>query len=109
MLAVWRVRRYYSGMWYTYIIECDNGQLYTGITTDVERRWREHCQGKAGARFFRTSAPRKLCRVEPYQDRSSASKREAAIKKLSRPQKLKLLSSDSPLPVPALSPACRAQ
>ncbi|UTF60527.1 GIY-YIG nuclease family protein [Gilvimarinus sp. DA14] len=87
------------------MIECENGQLYTGITTDVERRWREHCLGRTGARFFRTSAPRKLCRLESHPDRSSASKREAAIKKLNRQQKLQLLSTASPVPLPTLPPA----
>lgn len=77
--------------WYVYIIEAANGNLYTGITTDLERRFQQH-QGKSGgARFFHTSPARKLVYHEIQPDRSSASKREAAIKKLSRQAKLSLI------------------
>lgn len=68
--------------------------MYTGITTDVERRLREHqgLEGKnKGAKFFRTRKPVGLRRVEEYEDRSRASKRESEIKKLSAAAKKKLL------------------
>jgi putative endonuclease len=68
--------------WFVYIIRTQDGQLYTGITTDVQRRWHEHLSGKKGARYFRTQTPQSLCYVEGHLDRSSASKREASIKKL---------------------------
>lgn len=55
--------------------------MYTGITTDIQRRWQEHSSGKGGARYFRARKPESLCLVEEHADRSSASKREAEIKK----------------------------
>lgn len=77
--------------WQVYIIESTDGRLYTGITTDVERRWQEHLTGNKGAKFFRGRSPKALRFVETGHNRSSASKREAAIKKLTRPQKLVLI------------------
>lgn len=90
-------------MWYTYIIRTDNDQLYTGITTDIHRRWREHTSGRAGARFFRTGKPAQLCRLESFADRGGASRREAAIKKLSRAEKIALVRSGSPVALPDLT------
>lgn len=78
--------------WFVYIIEADNGKLYTGITTDISRRFRQHQTHTGGARFFHTSQAKKLVYQEKHPDRSSASKREAAIKKLSRQAKLTLIS-----------------
>jgi len=78
--------------WFVYIIEADNGKLYTGITTDISRRFRQHQTHTGGARFFHTSQAKKLVYQEAQPDRSSASKREAAIKKLSRQAKLTLIS-----------------
>jgi len=77
--------------WFVYIIEADNGHLYTGITTDLNRRLQQHQSGTGGARFFHTSAAKKIVYSENHPDRSSASKREAAIKKLSRQGKLTLI------------------
>jgi len=79
--------------WIVYIIEADNGHLYTGITTDLARRLTEHKQHKGGARFFHTSAANKVVYQETATDRSSASKREAAIKKLHRKAKLALIAT----------------
>jgi putative endonuclease len=81
--------------WFLYIIRTIDAQLYTGITTDVQRRWQEHLNGKGGARFFRTSKPLSICFLEKHIDRSSASKREAAIKKMSKHQKELLVSQQS--------------
>lgn len=77
------------------MIRSDDDQLYTGITTDIARRWREHCQGKAGARYFRGRKPQHLCLLEDHTDRSSASKREAAIKQLTRTAKDALLAQQN--------------
>jgi len=77
--------------WFVYIILSDDQRLYTGITTDMQRRWSQHSSGKAGARFFRGRKPQQLCLIEPHADRSSASKREYAIKQLTREEKLELL------------------
>ena len=64
------------------MIRTKDGQLYTGITTDIQRRWQEHSSGKGGARYFRARKPERLCLIEQYPDRSSASKREIEIKKM---------------------------
>lgn len=80
--------------WWVYIIRCAKGQLYTGITTDVARRFAEHSDGAPkGAKFLRGKGPLALVYQEPQADRSSASKREAAIKKLNKTQKLALIAS----------------
>lgn len=77
--------------WFVYIVEAENGHLYTGITTDLARRFSEHQKRQGGARFFHTSAAKRLVYHETHTDRSSASKREAAIKKLSRKAKIRLI------------------
>lgn len=77
-------------MYVVYILECNNGALYTGVTTNVERRFAEHQAGK-GARFTRAHPPKKIVYTETCADRSSAQKREAEIKALSRAQKESLL------------------
>jgi putative endonuclease len=79
--------------WFVYIVEASNGHLYTGITTDVERRFKEHQSKKKGARFFHTSDAKTVVYQESHPDRSSASKREAAIKKLSKQAKLALITT----------------
>lgn len=84
--------------WFVYIILASDNSLYTGITTDIKRRWRQHGEAAGGARFFRGRKPVKLVYLESGHDRSSASKREAAIKKLRRLKKEQLLeSSDNQL------------
>lgn len=77
--------------WYAYVIRTEKGHLYTGITTDIERRFREHASGKKGAKFFRTSAPSKLIFKKRFKDRSSASIFEAKFKALKRREKLNYL------------------
>lgn len=76
---------------YTYIIECSDGKLYTGWTNCIERRLSEHNSG-TGARFTRGRRPVKLRYLEIFKTKSDAMKREAAIKKLSRAQKIQLIS-----------------
>ncbi len=78
-------------MYYLYILECADGTLYTGITTDLTRRIEEHNSSKKGAKYTRTRRPVKLCYSEVCEDRSSASSREHAIKKMTRIQKLQLI------------------
>jgi putative endonuclease len=77
--------------WFVYIILATDGQLYTGITTDIQRRWNEHTSGKAGAKYFRGRAPEMLCFLEAGHTRSTASQREATIKKLNRSKKMELI------------------
>jgi putative endonuclease len=68
--------------WLVYMILTSDNQVYTGITTDMCRRWRAHASGKAGARYFRGRQPVQLCFLEDNHNRSTASKREYAIKAL---------------------------
>jgi len=77
--------------WFVYMIEAENGNLYTGITTDLDRRFAEHQSKQGGAKFFHSSAAKQMVFQEPHPDRSSASKREIAIKKLSRKAKIDLI------------------
>jgi putative endonuclease len=79
------------GSWSVYIVEGPRGSLYTGISTDVARRLREHGAGQRGARFFRLGRPGRLLYEERVPDRAAASRREAAIKRLSRAEKLLLI------------------
>lgn len=77
-------------MYYLYILKCADETLYTGITTDIERRMREHNSSKVGAKYTRVRRPVELVHLAKYKDRSAASVEEARIKKLSRAEKLKL-------------------
>jgi putative endonuclease len=76
--------------WFVYIIRASDGRLYTGITTDVQRRFDEHGSTGKGARFFRGRRPVEVVYTETHPDRSSALKREAAIKNLNRDEKVEL-------------------
>lgn len=87
--------------WTLYIIVARNGHLYTGITTDLARRLQQHQTKQGGARFFHTSAAEKVVYQESHPDRSSASRREAAIKKLTRQQKLALITDKTSMNRPA--------
>ena len=78
--------------WFVYMIRASDDSLYTGITTDVERRFEEHCSPDKRARYFRGRQPLEVVYTENHPDRSSALRRESAIKKLSRVQKLKLIA-----------------
>lgn len=106
-----------SGAWYIYMLRCRDGSLYTGVTTDVERRLDEHNGVKTvaagpgsgvpeiqkialkkdnkGARYTRARRPVALVYYEEADNRALACKRESAIKKLSRSQKSALLSGAS--------------
>ncbi len=75
---------------FCYMVECADGTYYTGWSTDPERRAKIHNAGK-GAKYTKTRRPVKLIYVEELPDKSSALKRERAIKRLSRKQKEKLL------------------
>ena len=84
--------------WTVYIIGCDDGSLYTGVTTDLERRLAEHAGTRRGARYFAGRAPVRVVYREDGHTRSSACRREAAIKKLGRAGKLALVASGCPTP-----------
>lgn len=67
--------------WFLYLIECADGSIYTGITTDVAARYAAHAEGK-GARYTRAHPPARLLGWEAHPDRSTASKAEYRIKRL---------------------------
>jgi putative endonuclease len=72
--------------WFLYLIECEDGSLYTGIALDPEARFALHLAGK-GARYTRSHPPRRLLMTEPYPDRSSASRAEYRFKQLPAAEK----------------------
>jgi putative endonuclease len=77
---------------FVYIVECADTTLYTGWTTDLERRLKAHNAGR-GARYTRERGPVRLAYVEELPDRSAAQRREVEIKRLQRVEKLKLVKS----------------
>jgi len=77
-----------------YIVECADHTLYTGWTTDIERRLKLHNAGQ-GAKYTRSRAPVRLVYLEPQPDQSSARRREREIKQLRRAQKLELIKNFS--------------
>lgn len=81
-------------MYHTYILRCADDTLYCGITTDLNRRVEEHnSNNRKGAKYTRTRRPVKIVYSHPFPDRIRACKEEARIKKMTRPQKIKLIES----------------
>jgi putative endonuclease len=80
--------------YFVYILHCSDGTYYTGITTDLQRRLEEHNHSAKGAKYTRARRPVTLVYSEKLDDKSSASKREYAIKKLSRMQKIALFKRE---------------
>jgi putative endonuclease len=80
-----------SDEWFVYIIRASDHSLYTGITTDLERRLKQHQTGKGGAKYFRGRQACEFVYTESGHNRRSASIREAQIKKMTRQQKDLLL------------------
>lgn len=81
--------------WYVYVILTSKGKLYTGISTDPERRFIEHlCDTKKGAKYFRSDSPVRFVHVEEFETMSLALKREAAIKKWSSQKKRSMFLKD---------------
>ena len=81
-------------MWCVYILECKNKSLYTGITNNLERRFKEH--HKKTAHYTSYNPPVRILFKESYRTRSRAAKREAQIKQFSRAGKLMLIKSNLP-------------
>lgn len=75
-----------------YILECSDKTLYTGITVNVQKRLEEHNNSDKGAKYTKSRRPVKLLYSEASEDRSTASKREYEIKKLSRSKKIDLIN-----------------
>ncbi|WP_415251179.1 GIY-YIG nuclease family protein [Sulfurimonas sp.] len=79
--------------YFVYILKCSDETLYTGIATDVDRRLAEHNTSVKGAKYTRVRRPVSLVYTEELIDRSSACKREYAIKQLKRKEKLELINA----------------
>jgi putative endonuclease len=79
---------------YTYIVECKDGTLYTGWTTDLERRMKAHNSGK-GAKYTRSRLPVVLRYYESFETKQEAMRREYEIKQLTRKEKEKLIEKSS--------------
>ena len=79
--------------WFIYILRCGNGDLYTGLTTNLERRLHEHQSGKGGW-FTKTTQPVKLVYHEIYDSRDEARQRDTQLKGWSRRKKLALIAGD---------------
>ena len=77
-------------IWYLYILRCKDNTLYTGITTNVEKRLQQHRSGK-GAKYTRDRAPLELVYQQVCKDHTEALKREAFVKKLTRKDKEALI------------------
>lgn len=78
-------------MYFVYLIGCEDESIYTGITTDLERRFREH-ENKAGGNYTRAHKVEKILHTEKFKTRSKALKREAEIKSWPREKKLELIN-----------------
>ncbi|MFW6040654.1 MAG: GIY-YIG nuclease family protein [Thermoplasmatota archaeon] len=80
-------------MWYLYILRCSDDSLYTGITTDIQRRLKEHREGE-GSKYVRSRLPCRIVYKEKLDGRSDALKRESDIKSLSKKEKERLVSKN---------------
>ncbi len=78
-------------MYYVYIVECADGSLYAGITTDLKRRIAEHNDSKLGAKYTSSRRPVKMVYSANFKNRAKASAEEFRIKKLTKSQKLELI------------------
>lgn len=75
-------------MWYVYIVKCSDDSLYTGITTDIKRRLKEHNNSKRGAKYTRSRRPVELVAMHKVQNKSKALKIELKVKSLKKRQKV---------------------
>ena len=83
-------------MWYLYILKCSNNTYYTGVTTDIERRLKEHNNKQLrGSKYAKARIPVELVYQETHPDRSRAQKREYQIKQLTRAKKEELIKDGS--------------
>lgn len=79
-------------LWYLYLIECQDGTYYAGITTDIAKRYQTHVIGK-GAKYTRAHKPKRLIGAREYVNRSEAAKAEWAIKQLDKREKPRFFES----------------
>ena len=79
--------------WFLYVVRCCDGTLYTGVTTDLNRRVNEHNTSKRGAKYTKTRRPVNLIWSNKYNNRSEAQSAEYSFKKLSRKEKLDIIKN----------------
>ena len=78
--------------WFLYVLQCSDGTYYTGVTTNVDRRAKEHNNSKRGAKYTRSRRPTKVVYMTEYNNRSSAQKSEYLFKQLTRKQKEEVIN-----------------
>jgi putative endonuclease len=83
-------------MYFLYILQCADHTFYTGITTNLDRRIKEHNSSKLGAKYTKARRPVKLIYSKNFENRSEASIEESRIKKLTRQEKLNLIIVETP-------------
>ena len=88
--------------WYVYVLECERGKLYTGISPDVEKRFERHAAGKGGA-FTRFNRPHRIIAAAEFPDRAAATRAEIALKRIPREQKLRWAHANAWRPAGGLS------
>jgi putative endonuclease len=81
--------------WFVYIVSCSDGTYYTGITTDIERRLREHNETRAGARYTRARRPVKLVYRESAASRSEAARRESRVRRIPAAEKREMAAASA--------------
>ena len=81
--------------WFLYLLECDGNRLYTGITVDVDARFRAHCEGR-GAKFTRAYRPLRILMTRRFETRSEAARAEYQVKRLTPAAKRELTGSTGP-------------
>ena len=79
--------------WWVYVIECESGAYYTGVTNDLEARFSKHAEGK-GAKFFRLHKPLRIAAARACESKSEALKLEAALKRLEREAKTRWITEN---------------
>lgn len=82
--------------WFVYMVRCSDASLYSGVTTDVERRFKEHTESKKGSKYVRAKIPLRVVYTEPCTSRSEAQIREAQLKKMKKEEKEALVKSQEP-------------
>ena len=81
--------------WFLYVLKCGDGTLYTGVTTNMQRRLKEHNTSSRGAKYTKTRRPVAIVYCVSYKDRSAAQKAEYKFKQLTRKQKEKIIDEAS--------------
>ena len=84
-------------MYYTYIVECNDGTLYTGYTNDIDKRIKAHNEGK-GAKYTKSRRPVRLVYQESFETKEEAMSREWHIKRMDRADKIKLIEETGEFP-----------